>query len=164
MIDSLLSILQNIGEYAPLKEIIPLFLIGLFLIGATIYEFIEKKIKIIRKKKMFNLLNKGKDVALSATIRKLLNMKIEKFGHVSKLELDSTLKTMFLEVALRGEVELLEIQVEKYSIEEENNKFYLQIHELKTSREWLNIVILEYLENQKIELPSQHIKLIKAIV
>jgi len=113
---------------------------------------------------MFNLLNKGKDVALSATIRKLLNMKIEKFGHVSKLELDSTLKTMFLEVALRGEVELLEIQVEKYSIEEENNKFYLQIHELKTSREWLNIVILEYLENQKIELPSQHIKLIKAVI
>jgi len=110
------------------------------------------------------MLNRGKDVTLSMAVKKIVNLKIEKFGKVSKLELNSTLKTMLLEVELKGEVELLEVKVEKYSIEEKLDKFFLKIDEVKTSREWLNIVILEYLKNQEFELPSKYIKLIKAVV
>ena len=42
---------------------------------------------------MFNqLLNTGKDLAVSLTIKKVINMKINKFGEVSKLDFNTTNK------------------------------------------------------------------------
>ncbi len=113
---------------------------------------------------MFNLLNKGKDVALSIAIKNIVSSKIDKFGEVSKLELDSQLKTMLVEVELKGDTSPLEVVVEKYSIEERDEAYFLKIHEVKTSREWLNIVIKEYIDSQEFELPSKYIKLIKAVI
>ena len=166
MIDSLLSSVYDMGRDNPLNA---LYLIGLFsfLLFATlmdIYDVIKKKIKIIRKKKMFNLLNKGKDVALSATIKKLLNMKIEKYGAVHLLELDSNQKTMKIEVLLKGEQEILEAKVHKYSIEERDEKYFLVLHDVETSREWINLVIEDYLNKEEFELPEKYVSMIKAVI
>lgn len=113
---------------------------------------------------MFNLLNQGKDLALSATVKKIINMKIKKFGEVSFLALDSQNKTMELEVLLKGEQELLKAKVHKYSIENREEQYYLVIHNVETSREWLNLVLEEYLHNEEFELPEKYIGVIQAVV
>lgn len=113
---------------------------------------------------MFNLLNQGKDLALSVTVKKIINMKIKKFGEVSFLALDSQNKTMELEVLLKGEQEELKAKVHKYSIENREEKYYLVIHNVETSREWLNLVLEEYLHNEEFELPEKYIGVIQAVV
>ena len=113
---------------------------------------------------MFNLLNKGKDVALSATIKKLLNMKIEKYGAVHLLELDSNQKTMKIEVLLKGEQEILEAKVHKYSIEQRDEEYFLVLHNVETSREWINLVIEDYLNKEEFKLPEKYVSMIKAVI
>jgi len=163
MIDSLLSILGDIDS-SILETIIPLSLIWIMVIVMTIFEFIQKQIKIIRKKKMFNILNKGKDIALSATIKKLLNMKIEKYGTIQLLELDSNEKTMKIDVSLKGEESILQAKVHKYSIEQKGKEYFLVLHHVETSREWINLVIEDYLKKEEFNLPEKYVSMIKAVI
>jgi len=113
---------------------------------------------------MFNILNKGKDIALSATIKKLLNMKIENYGTINLLELDSNEKTMKIDVSLKGEETILQAKVHKYSIEQKGEEYFLVLHDVETSREWINLVIEDYLNKEEFKLPEQYISIIKAVI
>jgi len=113
---------------------------------------------------MLNLLNKGKDIALSRTIKIVINKVIAKYGNIIKLQLDSQEKEMNLEVFLKGEEDILQVKINKYYIKNENHKNFLILKEVKTSREWLNLLIEDYLSSQKFEIPSEYTKIVKAII
>ena len=113
---------------------------------------------------MLNLLNKGKDIALSTAIKMAINKVITKYGSVVKLELDSQEKKIDLEVFLKGEKDILKVKVNQYSIEEKNHKNFLILKDVKTSREWLNLVIKNYLSSQEFEIPNEYAKIVKAVI
>lgn len=114
---------------------------------------------------MFNgLLNKGKDLALSIAIKKVVNMKIEKFGEISKLEFNTDTKTINVEVKLKGETEDLQVFVNKYDIKEEDSKHYLVVNHIKSSKEWLSLVLEEYVNNEKFKVPAEYVKILKAVI
>ena len=113
---------------------------------------------------MFNgLLNKGKGLALSMAIKKVVNMKIDKFGEVSKLEFNTDAKTIDIEVKLKGETETLKVFIDKYNIREEESKHYLVVNHIKSSKEWLTSVLEEYVNNEKFEVPSEYVKILKVV-
>lgn len=111
-----------------------------------------------------SLLNKGKDLALSLAIKKVVNMKIVKFGEISKLEFNTNTKTIDIEVELKGEKEILKVFVDQYNIKEENEKHYLVVNHIKSSREWLTSVLKEYVNNEKFEVPSEYVKILEAVI
>jgi len=105
-----------------------------------------------------------KDKAISATVKTAINVKIKEFGEMLRLNLDSQNKKIELELMLLGEKELLYVEVGSYEISEEGGKHYLIAKDIKTSREWINIVAKNYLENQKFEIPENVAKTLKIIV
>jgi hypothetical protein len=114
---------------------------------------------------LFNgLLNKGKDLALSMAIKKVVNMKIEKFGEVFKLEFNTNAKNIDIEVALKGEIEILKVFVDQYNIKEEDSKHYLVVNHISSSKEWLTSVLAEYVNNEKFEVPREYVKILKAVI
>ncbi|RUM68921.1 MAG: hypothetical protein DSZ07_05765 [Sulfurovum sp.] len=111
-----------------------------------------------------SLLNKGKDLTLSLAIKKVINKKIEKFGEISKLDFNTNTKTIDIEVELKGENKILKIFVDQYEIKEENSRHYLIINHIKSSKEWLTSLLEEYVNNENFEVPSEYVKILKAVI
>ena len=105
-----------------------------------------------------------KDKALSMAIETAINLKIKEFGKMLKLNLDSIKKTIELELMLKGEKEPLSVFISEYTISEENGKYYIHAKDIKTSREWINIVAENYLKDEKIEIPEKIAKTLQILI
>jgi hypothetical protein len=105
-----------------------------------------------------------KDKALSKAAQVAINLKIKEVGEMLKLNLDSENKTIELELMLKGEKEPLYVKVGKYEISQEGEKYYLVAKDINTSREWINVVASNYLENQKFEIPQKIAQTLKVLV
>ena len=116
------------------------------------FEYLGKKVK------------DGKDTALSQGVRMAINTQIKEYGKMLKLNLDSTNKSIELEVMLEGEKESLTVKVRKYEIIEEGGGHRLRIEGIETSRAWIDTVAASYLEGKNFEIPEAYAKLLKAVV
>jgi hypothetical protein len=96
-------------------------------------------------------------------IKKAFNRKIKRFGTMLSLNLDSKNKCITLNVLLAGEESPLEIDIGRYDIVNHDEKYYLEINDVSTSRRWLNVLANETLNGEKIEIPSKIAKLIKVV-
>jgi len=105
-----------------------------------------------------------KDKALSKAIISGINLKIKEYGKMLKLNLDSTNKTIELEIMLKGEKEPLKVFVNSYEISEEDGKYFLYAKDIKTSREWINIIAENYLKGEKIELSEKIAKTLQILI
>ena len=76
------------------------------------------------------------------------------------LKVDSESKNIKIEMMLKGETKSLEVEIKKYRITKDMGKVFIEIEELETNREWLNIVIDTYLHNKKIEVPKKFVPLL----
>ncbi len=74
--------------------------------------------------------------------------------------LDSESKVIQVEMMLKGEDEPIKFQVGKYDIIEEDGKVFVEVSELVTNREWMNLAINNYLPSKKIEIPAQYKKML----
>ena len=117
-----------------------------------------------KEKDMINILNIGKDKALSKAILVILNKKLKKFGTISELKLDTKNKKIALKIGLKGELEPLLVTIHRYEIKEIDKKYYLIAHDIETSREWINLVAKEYFYNEKFEIPKKLVKITKALI
>jgi hypothetical protein len=105
-----------------------------------------------------------KDKALSKSLEFAINQKIKDYGKMLKLNLNSKDKTIEFEIMLKGEKESLIVYIDNYMISEENGKFHLYAEDVRTSREWINIVAENYLKNQKIEVPDKIAKTLQTLI
>ena len=76
------------------------------------------------------------------------------------LKVDSETKSIKIEMMLKGETKSLDVEIKKYRITKDMDKVFIEIEELETNREWLNIVIDTYLHNKKIEVPQKFVPLL----
>jgi len=93
-----------------------------------------------------------------------INFKIQRVGHMLNLKIDPDNKSIKLSILLLGEDEPLDIDIKSYELIEENNKSYIKINDVETSKTWMNILILEFVENNKIEISNKISKLLKIII
>jgi hypothetical protein len=78
--------------------------------------------------------------------------------------LDPKTHSIEFEMHPKGEEEPIKFTINKYILSNEGDKFFIEISEMKTNREWMNIAIENFLPNKKIELPAQYEKLIRLIM
>ncbi len=106
----------------------------------------------------------NKDTILSHTIKVVVNKKFKEYGEMLKFNLNSNDKSIDLEVLLAGEKEPLVISIDKYEVIKDGKKSYIKIHHIKTSREWLNRLALQYVKDKRFEVPSEYISLLEMII
>jgi predicted nucleic-acid-binding protein len=80
---------------------------------------------------------------------------------VVNFRIDSDNKNIKIELMLKGESDTLFVEIPKYQILEVDGKVYIDIYEIKTNREWLNIVIETYLKNKRVEVPKKFAPLLE---
>ncbi len=109
------------------------------------------------------MFKKMKDIALSNGAKVAINSQISDFGEILKLNLNSTEKSIYMEVMLDGEHDNISIDIKNYEIVEDNNQHFLKVNGVTTSRAWINSVASSYLEGKAFEISEEYAKILKVI-
>ena len=94
-----------------------------------------------------------KDLALQAGAKHYANHHIQKYGHMTNLQIDSATRTIHFEILLKGESTPITGSA-KYQPNLDGEKKRLEFTEIQTSREWINLLIHDFLKTRAVELPE----------
>ena len=114
-----------------------------------------------------SFLDKAKGQALSMAGRKILGSYLEKYGEMLDFSVQPDTKTITLEVLLKGEQSPIKIVLDGYELLEPtapNGKPALRVTRATASREWMQVLLGQYLEGKPIELPPQAAPLLKLLI
>lgn len=75
-----------------------------------------------------------------------------------QLKVDPKKNNIDMAIMLKGEVEPLHIN-SRYEIVDKKEQAHIKFHDIKTSREWIDIVAKKYIENRKIDIASDFVEL-----
>ena len=96
-----------------------------------------------------------KDSLASRAAKSLLAGRIERYGQLTELRIRSKEKMLLVQVLLAGEAEEIRIEVGRYRImPAEGGKIALVIESITASREWLQLLLEDFVVGQPIPIPS----------
>jgi hypothetical protein len=101
-----------------------------------------------------NIFNHIKDKALSIIIEKMLSHLIADLGSITRFSIDTNSKSVFASLHLKGETQNIDVNISPYEIKQNGNKIFLDIKAIRTSREWINILVDQYLPFKRLEIPN----------
>ena len=111
-----------------------------------------------------DLLDKTKGQAVSMAGRQFLNAYLEKYGTMLNFSVQPDTKTITAEILLKGESAPLRLTLGGYEIGGPADKPTLRIANATASREWLEVVLKEYLVGKPIDLPPKAAPLLKLLL
>jgi len=96
-----------------------------------------------------------KDSLASRAAKSMLAGRMERYGQLTDLRIRSKEKMLFVEVLLAGEAQEIRIEVSRYRITAgEGGKVALVIESISASREWLQLLLEDFVVGQPIPIPS----------
>ena len=98
---------------------------------------------------LFSLFNPAKDYALGVTVRLWFNQTYKRYGQMTTIHIDSTAKTIHLELDLEGEAAPIVIDVKSYRLGSVSGETTIELGEIETSRGWINQLVADYLPPDK---------------
>lgn len=101
-----------------------------------------------------NAFGSMKDKAFQASIRNLLNRKIENIGNITRLDIDSRQKTMDLELVLKGEPDAIQVRVSSYELLNRQDRLFIRLLGATASREWLTNALKEFVIGREFPVPD----------
>lgn len=111
------------------------------------------------------LLSKSKDRMLESVSMPLLNSSLFRpYGRVTGLRIDSTAKTVQLELELNGEADLLQVRVGKYELVREGDGICAVLTEIQTSKAWLTALAEQQLQGRRLKLPSRLVGVLRRLL
>lgn len=89
-----------------------------------------------------------------AAVAMLNQSMLKPYGTLTRLKLDTANRTIEGELELKGETQVVKINVHGYELLEEDGGVYLIINGLSTSREWLTTLARDFAVGKKIRIPE----------
>ncbi|HEY9508449.1 MAG TPA: hypothetical protein VIV82_01180 [Verrucomicrobiae bacterium] len=77
------------------------------------------------------------------------------FGRATSLRLDTSARTLSVELELNGEVTPVKIEITDYELVQEADRYFLKVRHVQTSREWLTGLANARFCGQRIQIPEQ---------
>jgi sporulation protein YlmC with PRC-barrel domain len=105
-----------------------------------------------------------KDNLSSFSGEQVISKMIERYGELKDFKINSSSKTIYLRVLLKGESEPVDIKVKSYEVIENNERIFVRINDIETSKAWLTTLAKDYLLNQSFEIPGKYSSLIKKFI
>ena len=98
---------------------------------------------------LFSFFNPAKDFALEVAVKLWFNQTQNRYGHMTHIKIDTTAKSIHVELDLDGEPTPLKIDVASYQLNSESGETIISLGDIVTSREWINQLINDYLPPEK---------------
>lgn len=97
-------------------------------------------------------------------IEHLLAKRLEPYGELKNLRLNSRDKTIEIEVLLKGEAEPLAVKVIEYELQTGPEQDYLIVKRAIASREWVTVLLQDFVVGRRQPLPHQHSKMVRLVL
>lgn len=95
----------------------------------------------------------AKDLMTSKAARAYLNNIISRYGEVQDLKIDSGRRKIDFVCRLNGEVSPIGVTIERYQVEEDGPKKFVQVLDSSATRPWLEAVLRDHLHGRRFEVP-----------
>jgi hypothetical protein len=96
----------------------------------------------------------AKDAMTGAAARKFVNDRIERYGSVTNLRLDSKAKSVEVTCELDGETSPVTVRINRYEIEESGGKKFFRALKCSCSRPWLERALEDFVVGRRFEVPG----------
>jgi hypothetical protein len=96
----------------------------------------------------------AKDLMTSKAAKSYANNLIASYGQVDELNIDSKRCRIDLVVRLNGEVSPIGVTIERYALESQGGKKFIQVQDSSATRPWLQAVMRDHLHGRRFEVPS----------
>lgn len=105
---------------------------------------------------------KGQAVSLAA--RQFLQSQLQKYGTMLNFSVQPETKTIDAEILLKGEPTPIKVTLTGYDIGGSADKPTFRVAKVAASREWLEVVLREFVEGKPIDLPPKAAPLMKILM
>src|SRR5712671_6263435 len=99
-------------------------------------------------------LGRLKDAALEKTLLAFLRPKLERFGDLRRLTLDTSAKIVTGEIQLLGESDVITVSQARYRIEQKGADTVLIIYDVKVSKAWGQNLLEDHFREIPIKIPD----------
>jgi hypothetical protein len=96
----------------------------------------------------------AKDMMTSKAAKAYVNNFIAAYGAVDDLSIDSKRNRVDVTIRLNGEVSPIGITIEKYRVDQQNGKTFIEVLDSSSTRPWLQAVMRDHLHGRRFEVPS----------
>ena len=100
---------------------------------------------------------------LRDAVRRCLNIKFKKIGHMTTLSIDSKNRIINLKLDLNGEPAPVEVNIRGYALREETGTAFLELGIIETSREWITALLEQHFKLRRLEVTGWE-KLIQVLL
>ena len=111
-----------------------------------------------------NLLDKTKGQAVSMAVKQFLDSYLKQYGKMLNFSVQPETKTIYAEILLKGEDSPVKVTLTGYEIGGTAEKPELRVARVAASREWLEVVLREFVENKAFPLPAKAAPLLKLLL
>jgi hypothetical protein len=80
------------------------------------------------------------------------------------LSIDSKLKTIHIEVQLKGEKDPTTIIIHEYAIITEGSQTSILVKKAASSKEWMDLLIRDFVEDRKFPIPQNYANTLKIVL
>jgi hypothetical protein len=98
---------------------------------------------------LFSFLNPAKDHLIGGAVKLWFNQTQKRYGNMTTIQIDSTAKTIHIELELKGEASPVQMDVKSYELSTNAGETFIELGEIQTSREWINHLIDDFLPPEK---------------
>jgi hypothetical protein len=102
-----------------------------------------------------NVFHRSKDATLAFTTKIAINAKLRSIGEMTELSIDTKNKRIRIRLELLGEAEPIDVDVSRYRLKEIDDRTYITIEEVTSSRQWLAVALREFLVGQDLAIPAK---------
>jgi hypothetical protein len=110
-----------------------------------------------------NWLHRQKDSSTSFILERVLQSAFAKYGRMLNFYIDSRQRTAQVEVLLKGEKEALTIIVQDYELVTDEAGSHMLVKKATASREWVQVLINEFLIGKKFPIPAKYASMVKLV-
>ncbi len=100
----------------------------------------------------------------SASTRMAVNALISKYGKLTDLLIDTQTGKLSASVKLKGEATPISVTIDKYELIRDRSKMRLLIRAAASDKEWLDLLLQDYVVGRSLKVPDDKIKLVEEML
>jgi sporulation protein YlmC with PRC-barrel domain len=105
-----------------------------------------------------SILSGLKEKGVSVGIKMFLQKYVEKYGEIKDVDIDLKKKEINCSLLLKGEEKTMSVELLGIRTQAVEEKYYLEFEGIKVSREWINVLVQEYIPkvvtDNRVEIPE----------
>jgi hypothetical protein len=110
------------------------------------------------------LLHSAKDAGTSLIVQRAVAHRLQPYGRMLNLSIDSKTSRIRVEVLLKGETEPITVSVDEYQLTSVAGADFIVIKKASASREWINALLQDFAIGKTIPLPAKYGHLIRTML